>query len=47
MALKLKAKGMFCTEDAMNILRFEVFAVLLMKAQFLWDVMPCQLVSSY
>lgn len=37
---------MFCTEDAMNILRFEVFAVLLMKAQFLWDVMLCQLVST-
>lgn len=47
MALKLKAKGMFCAEDAMNILRFEVFAVLLMKAQFLWNVMPCWLVSSY
>lgn len=31
----------------MNILRVEVFALLLMKAQFLWDVMPCQLVSSY
>lgn len=46
-ALKLKAKSMFCTVDAMNILKLEVFTVLLMKAKFFWDVMPCQLVSSY
>lgn len=38
---------MFCTENAMNILRFEVYAVLLMKAQLLWDAMPCQLLRSY